>query len=50
MHAAQNLKKRAFWLNAEEACEFEVSITRLRQISCWSHAANCLHSEAWFQF
>lgn len=24
MHAAQNLKKRAFWLNAEEAAELEV--------------------------
>lgn len=23
MHAAQNLKKRAFWLNAEEAAELE---------------------------
>ena len=28
MHAAQNLKKRAFWLNAEEAAELEAGVYR----------------------
>jgi Retinal tissue protein len=34
MHAAQNLKKRAFWLNAEEAAELEVG-----KYSCWTDRA-----------
>lgn len=44
MHAAQNLKKRAFWLNAEEAAELEARVYDCRvdqrslqccAVPCW---------------
>ena len=44
MHAAQNLKKRAFWLNAEEAAELEVGGYSCRSECAMCSAAVCLAS------